>query len=148
MQHRSLLLFSHHSPGLELFASIYITFYFLTGFWPYHLITPFSYVKLKIIFGSWGLSLLPFFLNLLIYLFLAVLGLRCCTRAFSSWGERGLLFVAMHGSLTAVASLVAEHGVSSTGSVAVAHRLSCSAACGIFLDQGSNLCPLHWQADS
>ena len=20
--------------------------------------------------------------------------------------------------------------------------------CGIFLDQGSNLCPLHWQADS
>ena len=26
--------------------------------------------------------------------------------------------------------------------------LSCSAACGIFLDQGSNLCLLHWQADS
>ena len=30
----------------------------------------------------------------------------------------------------------------------VVHRLSCSAACGIFLDQGSNLCPLQWQADS
>ena len=30
----------------------------------------------------------------------------------------------------------------------MAHRLSCSTACGIFLDQGSNLCPLHWQADS
>ena len=28
------------------------------------------------------------------------------------------------------------------------HRLSCPAACGIFLDQGLNLCPLHWQADS
>ena len=26
--------------------------------------------------------------------------------------------------------------------------LSCSAACGIFSDQGSNPCPLHWQADS
>ena len=25
---------------------------------------------------------------------------------------------------------------------------SCSAACGIFPDQGSNPCPLHWQADS
>ena len=25
---------------------------------------------------------------------------------------------------------------------------SCSAACGIFLDQGSNLCLLHCQADS
>ena len=36
----------------------------------------------------------------------------------------------------------------STGSVVVAHRLSCFAACGIFPDQGSNLCPLHWQADS
>ena len=34
------------------------------------------------------------------------------------------------------------------GSVVVAHRPSCSAACGIFPDQGSNLCPLHWQADS
>ena len=26
--------------------------------------------------------------------------------------------------------------------------LSCSAACGIFPDQGSNPCLLHWQADS
>ena len=30
----------------------------------------------------------------------------------------------------------------------MAHGLSCSAACGIFLDQGSNPCPLHWQVDS
>ena len=44
-------------------------------------------------------------------LFLAVLGLRCCTRAFSSCGERGLLFVAVRGLLIAVASLVAEHGL-------------------------------------
>ena len=28
------------------------------------------------------------------------------------------------------------------------HRLSCSMTCGIFLDQGWNLCLLHWQADS
>ena len=34
------------------------------------------------------------------------------------------------------------------GSVVVAHGLSCSAACGTFPDQGSNPCPLHWQADS
>ena len=34
------------------------------------------------------------------------------------------------------------------GSVVVAHGLSRSAACGIFLDQGSNPCSLHWQADS
>ena len=39
-------------------------------------------------------------------------------------------------------------GYRCTGSVVVVHRLSCSAACGIFPDQESNLCPLHWQADS
>ena len=33
-------------------------------------------------------------------------------------------------------------------SVVVAHGPSCSVACGIFPDQGSNPCPLHWQADS
>ena len=34
------------------------------------------------------------------------------------------------------------------GSVVVAHGLSCSGACGIFPDQGSNPCPLRWQPDS
>ena len=34
------------------------------------------------------------------------------------------------------------------GSVVVVHGLSCSAACGIFPGQGSDPCPLHWQADS
>ena len=34
------------------------------------------------------------------------------------------------------------------GSAAVAHGPSCSAACGILPAQGSNPCPLHWQADS
>ena len=45
----------------------------------------------------------------LFYLFLAALGLCCCAWAFSSCGERGLLFVAVHGLLIAVASLVVEH---------------------------------------
>ena len=35
-----------------------------------------------------------------------------------------------------------------SGSVVVAHGPSCSVACGIFPDQGSNPCALHWQADS
>ena len=34
------------------------------------------------------------------------------------------------------------------GSVVVAHGPNCSAACGIFPDQGSNPRPLHRQADS
>ena len=52
-----------------------------------------------------------FLIYLLINLFLAALGLHCCARASSSCGERGLLFVVVHGLLTAVASLVVEHGL-------------------------------------
>ena len=44
--------------------------------------------------------------------------------------------------------LLRSTGSRRAGSVIVAHGPSCSAACGIFPDQGSNLCPLHWQADS
>ena len=44
--------------------------------------------------------------------------------------------------------LLRSTGSRRAGSVVVAHRPSCSVACGIFPDQGSNPCPLHWQADS
>ena len=74
---------------------------------------------------------------------------------------RGYSVAAMHRLLIAVAALVMEHKLeglqapvvaalrlSSTISVVVTHGLSCPVACGIFLNQGSNPCPLHWQADS
>ena len=50
---------------------------------------------------------------LFIYLFLAVLSLHCCTWAFSSCNEWGLLFIVLHGLLIMVASLVGEHRLSS-----------------------------------
>ena len=66
-----------------------------------------------------------------IYLFLVALGLCCCTRAFSSCGEWGLLFIAVHGLLTVVVSLVAEHGLQ-------ARQLS---SCGTrALDRGLSSC--------
>ena len=49
------------------------------------------------------------FLGLFIYLFMAVLGLRFCARAFSSCGKWGPLFIAVRGPLTISASVVAEH---------------------------------------
>ena len=52
-----------------------------------------------------------FFLSYSFIYLLAALGLHCCARAFSSCGERGLLFVVVRGLLIAVSSLVAEHGV-------------------------------------
>ena len=54
---------------------------------------------------------LNFFLINLFILFLAALGLCYCAQAFSSCGKWGLLFVAAHRLLIAVASLVAEHGL-------------------------------------
>ena len=75
---------------------------------------------------------------------MAVLGLRFCARAFSSCSKRGPLFIVVRGPLTIAASLVARStGSRRAGSVIVAHGPSCSVACGILPDQGSNPCPLH-----
>ena len=56
-----------------------------------------------------GWTITSFFLLLKTYLFLGTLGLHCCVEVFSSCRDWGLLFVAVLGLLTAVASLVAEH---------------------------------------
>ena len=71
---------------------------------------------------------------------MAASGLRCYAQAFSSCGERGLLFVVVCGLLIAVGfsccgawalgawtSVVVAHGLSSCGSRALEHRLS---SCG------------------
>ena len=102
-----------------------------------------------------------FFLILFIYSFICGCAWSFLLHGlFPSCGECWLLI--------AVASLVAEHrltgheapvaaarGLSrcgslvySTGAEVVANWPSCSAACGILPDQGSNPHPLHWQADS
>ena len=83
---------------------------------------------------------ISFFFKINIFiLFLAALGLRCCTWAFSSCGERGLLFIAVRRLLIAVAShcgawslgawasVVVARGLSSCGSWALEHGLS---SCG------------------
>ena len=76
---------------------------------------------------------------------MALLGLHCRAWALSSWGEWGLLsswgLRATHWGGFLVADPRAWASV-----VVVVLGLSCSAACGIFLDHGS--CLLHWQADS
>ena len=75
--------------------------------------------------------------------------------------SRGCSLILVCGLLTVVASLVSEHRLQgawasevaapklqTTGSTVAAHRLSCSPACGLFPDQGSDPRLLHWQADS
>ena len=93
--------------------------------------------------------------QLFIYLALAVLSLHCCT-GFSRVVASGCYsLVAVHRLLTVVASLccgawalVVACGLQRAGSVVAVHGLSCSMACGIFLGQGLNWCPLHCKADS
>ena len=80
----------HHTLLLSLF------FFFLPSLSPTRS-RPFSFYFLFFIFFK------------LIYLFLVVLGLSFCARAFSSCGKRGPLFIAVRGPLTVAASPVAEH---------------------------------------
>ena len=66
-------------------------------------------------------------------------------------GSARLLSAVLSGgaeALGAQASGAATHRLQSTDSTVAVHGLSCWEECGIFLDQGSNPCPLHWQADS
>ena len=83
-----------------------------------------------------------FFKNLF-YSFLVAKGLRYCPWAFSSCSEQGLFFTfhAQDSYCNGFSCCIAQtldHWLSGCG----------TRACGIFLDQGLNQCPLHWQADS
>ena len=88
-----------------------------------------------------------FLKNLFFSLFLATLGLHCCSQSFSSCSKQGLpsscrarashwggfSFCRIQGSRVCRPSVVSLHG------------FSCPSACGIFLDQGSIPCALHWR---
>ena len=83
---------------------------------------------------------------LFIYLFIYLwLGLRCRAQAFSSCGEWGPLFAAVSAGFSSQSWLLSSK---LTGAVAVEHGLSRSLARGIFPEQGSKPCPLHWQVAS
>ena len=96
------------------------------------------------------------FFSFYFYLFLAVLGLHCCLGAFSSCGEQGLLSScsswAFHCGGFSCCGTQAQGGrfqyLQYSGSVLVAHGLSCPRVCGVFPDQGLNLCCQHWQVHS
>ena len=83
-----------------------------------------------------------------IYLFMAMLGLCCWSWTFSSYGKRILLpsFSAWASHCTGLRCGTQASGVWAL--VVVMHGLDCFTGYGIFLDQESNPCLLHWQVDS
>ena len=90
------------------------------------------------------------------YLFvLSVLGLHPgCRLSLVGVSLQWLLLLWGAGSrartqyLQHVDSVAAERKLWSVGSIVVVCGLSCFLACGIFPDQVSNSCSLHWQVDS
>ena len=128
-----------------LFVSIcLITFYHSLFF--NHLCHYFRYA-----FTSSLLLKYPFFFNKFIYLFIyfwlcwVFVSVRRLSPVAASGGYSSSWCT---GFTLPWLLLLWSTGSTHAGSVVVAHGLSCSAACGIFPDQGSNPCPLHWQADS
>ena len=97
------------------------------------------------------LFLFIYFFKKIIYLFIY---LWLCWVFVSVWGLSLVAAGGGHSSSRCAGLslsrplLLWSTGSRRAGSVIVAHGSSRSAACGIFPDQGSNLCPLHWQADS
>ena len=82
---------------------------------------------------------------------MAVLGLHFALVLCLVVADGGYPLVEVHGLLIAVDAPIVEQGLRCTGSIAMAHGLSCPKACGIFLDQGSNPVPCigrwvvkHW----
>ena len=82
-----------------------------------------------------------------------MLGLCCCTGSslvaasggFSSSQGAGL---SLRRLLLSWSMGFRVRGLRGTGSVVLVHGLSCSVASGIFPDQGSYQCFLHWLVDS
>ena len=100
--------------------------------------------------SAWSLSYVSFFFfnfYLFIYLWLCwvFVSVRGLSLVAASGGHSSSRCVGLSPSWPL---LLRSTGSRRTGSVVVAHGPSCSAACGIFPDQGSNPCPLHRQADS
>ena len=100
-------------------------------------------VTLVIAFGSFGfcdfLKIICLFIYFWLYwVFIAEHGLSLVSAG------RSYSLAAVGGLLIVVVSLVAEHRLQCMqASVVMAHGLSRSVACGIFLAQGLNLCLLH-----
>ena len=107
--------------------------------------------------NHWTTSKVPIsdLLKNFVYLFFGCAGSWLLQTGFSLAAASGSSSLAAMCGLFEVACLLQildcrvwrRQSQQQVGSVTVVHRLSCSVACGIILDQGLNLCPLHCQAE-
>ena len=115
---------------------------FRVGFWIFNFILLIYYrgtidiISLFFLCYFFLVSYSLFFFNLFILKFLASLGLCCCIQALSSCSA----WASYSSDFSCWGAQALECRLS--------HGLSFSGACGIFPDQGLNLCPPHCKADS
>ena len=101
-------------------------------------------------FCHWIYQLSPFIFFLknfiyLLFLFLALSGLHYSTGFLQLQQVEATLGCSAQASHSSDFSYCGAQALGYGGSVVVVHRFSCHMARGIFLDQGSNLYPLHCQ---
>ena len=90
-----------------------------------------------------------FFLIIYLFIYLWLCWVFVSVRGLSPVAETGCHSSSRCAGLSPPRPLLLRStGSGRAGSVIVARGPSCSAACGIFPDQGSNPCPPHWRADS
>ena len=140
------MMIPHKSEFLSTFLIVHAESFL---YWYFNALDLYFLIPFVGFFGFFfkGIPLFLFFIYLFIYFWL-------CWVFVSAWGLS--LVVASGGRSSSRCAglslsrplLLRSTGSRRTGSVVVAHGPGCSAACGIFPDQGSNPCPLHWQADS
>ena len=113
----------------------------------YHYFRKSQFFHTKDIFRTTFLSFFKIFIYLFIYFWLCwvFVSVRGLSLVAASGGHSSSRCAGLSLSRPL---LLRSTGSRCAGSVVVAHGPSCSAACGILPDQGSNPCPLHWQADS
>ena len=108
-----------------------------------------SFSKIIDIFCHAFLSFFFFFINLFIFIYLWLCWVFVSVRGLSPVvASEGHSSSWCAGLSLSRPPLLRSTGSRCAGSVIAAHGPSCSAACGILPDQGTNPCPLHWQADS
>ena len=93
-----------------------------------------------------GLDYCYFFFSIILFIYgCAVSSLLCVFSSSCGEWEASLQLWCLGFSRWGLLLLRAQAlGTQASGLV----DFSCSAACAVFPDQGSNRCPLHWQADS
>ena len=105
----------------------------------------YTHITIFFLKSSWHIYLFILFIIIFFWLCWVFVSMQGLSLAVASGGHSSSRCAGLSLSRSL---LFRSTGSRRAGSVVAAHGPSCSAACGIFPDQGSNPCLLHWQADS